>query len=559
MKSSEIKESAEAPSGTKRSAAELADSNADPKKVKVSEGPTTLKGKGKVKWYDLNRSYGFLTMEGNSTLDVFVHQTSIVNKDHYKGLANDEDVEFEYTLDADGRARVQKCTGKDGAPVNGVVDPMNPPPVAPVVLPPHTEEELPIGRYRGVCKWFQLARGFGFISPVDGTDDIFVHQSDLLMANGAFRSLADGENVEFSVVDDPAVKAESERKAAEAAAAEAGAGEAMEEESKDETEATDTQADAKEGETTETPAATETTTAPAAPAVPAATPAPERKQKRKAHNVTGPGGKPLIGVRQTPNPFMMPGRFPPVGGPMLGMYRPPLMQIPPAFRPPQHAPQQHWGAPRNPPFHRPLQQPPRTEYGAPSQPASNFPGQPQPAAYNAPAPAPTPTPAHGFQGNRPYGQQAPPVPAAATPAYGNAFAQPPASGYAQPNAYQAPQQNTYGQNHYGQPQQNYAARQNQNQAAQQPTQQAYAQPAAATATPQTQAATPNAQSLEHLTPEQRQQYEAEQREYQRKLEEYHKQMAAYNQQQAQLAQQPPAQSYTQQPPAQSYGNQGYGY
>jgi hypothetical protein len=43
------------------------------------------------------------------------------------------------------------------------------------------------------------------------------------------------------------------------------------------------------------------------------------------------------------------------------------------------------------------------------------------------------------------------------------------------------------------------------------------------------------------------------------LEEYHKQMAAYNQQQAQLAQQPPAQSYTQQPPAQSYGNQGYGY
>jgi cold shock CspA family protein len=40
--------------------------------------------------------------------------------------------------------------------------------------------------------------GFGFISPVDGTSDVFVHQSDLKCAPGAYRSLAEGENVELT-------------------------------------------------------------------------------------------------------------------------------------------------------------------------------------------------------------------------------------------------------------------------------------------------------------------------------------------------------------------------
>lgn len=50
-------------------------------------------------------------------------------------------------------------------------------------------------RKRGRCKWFNVVKGFGFITPDDGSADIFVHQSVIQMKG--FRSLGDGEEVEF--------------------------------------------------------------------------------------------------------------------------------------------------------------------------------------------------------------------------------------------------------------------------------------------------------------------------------------------------------------------------
>lgn len=52
----------------------------------------------------------------------------------------------------------------------------------------------------GTCKWFDSSKGFGFIA-VDGEEsDIFVHQSEIYAPG--FRSLADGEKVEFKVSAD---------------------------------------------------------------------------------------------------------------------------------------------------------------------------------------------------------------------------------------------------------------------------------------------------------------------------------------------------------------------
>ncbi|XP_015917615.1 protein lin-28 homolog [Parasteatoda tepidariorum] len=50
-------------------------------------------------------------------------------------------------------------------------------------------------RRRGRCKWFNVAKGWGFITPVDGGPDVFVHQSVIQMPG--FRSLGDEEEVEF--------------------------------------------------------------------------------------------------------------------------------------------------------------------------------------------------------------------------------------------------------------------------------------------------------------------------------------------------------------------------
>ena len=51
----------------------------------------------------------------------------------------------------------------------------------------------------GVVKWFNEAKGYGFISPDDGSRDVFVHFS-AIQTNG-FRKLEEGQKVQFEVVD----------------------------------------------------------------------------------------------------------------------------------------------------------------------------------------------------------------------------------------------------------------------------------------------------------------------------------------------------------------------
>lgn len=54
---------------------------------------------------------------------------------------------------------------------------------------------------RGTVKWFNAAKGFGFITPTDGGDDVFAHYSAIDM--DGYKTLSEGQEVEYDLEQGP--------------------------------------------------------------------------------------------------------------------------------------------------------------------------------------------------------------------------------------------------------------------------------------------------------------------------------------------------------------------
>lgn len=50
---------------------------------------------------------------------------------------------------------------------------------------------------KGTVKWFNAEKGYGFITPEDGNEDLFVHHTNIAVEG--YRTLTDGQEVEFEI------------------------------------------------------------------------------------------------------------------------------------------------------------------------------------------------------------------------------------------------------------------------------------------------------------------------------------------------------------------------
>ena len=62
-----------------------------------------------------------------------------------------------------------------------------------------TQNGETVMRTTGTVKWFNDAKGYGFITPEDGSKDCFVHHSAI--QGDGFKSLNEGDRVEFEIVE----------------------------------------------------------------------------------------------------------------------------------------------------------------------------------------------------------------------------------------------------------------------------------------------------------------------------------------------------------------------
>ena len=54
---------------------------------------------------------------------------------------------------------------------------------------------------RGTVKWFSDQKGYGFVTPEDGSKDVFVHHSAI--QGEGFKTLREGQSVEFEITQGP--------------------------------------------------------------------------------------------------------------------------------------------------------------------------------------------------------------------------------------------------------------------------------------------------------------------------------------------------------------------
>ena len=113
---------------------------------------------GTIKWFDLKKGFGFLVLENNK--DAFLH-ISLLNEMGYYDIQDGAQIDCDvfYTDKGAQISKINRILQGEGSRIEK----------------PHLKGH----EMQGTVKWFKDNKGFGFVAPESGGEDVFVHRKVL--------------------------------------------------------------------------------------------------------------------------------------------------------------------------------------------------------------------------------------------------------------------------------------------------------------------------------------------------------------------------------------------